>query len=87
MRAVADFADRVPDAWREKDSFFNPMCQREALWSGFCAAVWKPGPPAGFPDQKTSGTEDGWTINVVSNRALEFRPSMCTGRVRRLETN
>jgi hypothetical protein len=42
VRALADFADRVPEAWREEDGFFIPMYQREALWLGFSAAPWKP---------------------------------------------
>ncbi|HKO98693.1 MAG TPA: hypothetical protein VJU86_16965 [Pyrinomonadaceae bacterium] len=42
VRRVADFADRVPATWRERDGFFIPMYQREALWLGFTAAAWKP---------------------------------------------
>jgi hypothetical protein len=42
VRRVADFANRVPEAWREDDGFFIPMYQREALWLGFAAAAWKP---------------------------------------------
>lgn len=39
---VEDFADRVPDAWRERGGFIIPMYQREALWLNFEAAYWKP---------------------------------------------
>ena len=35
IRKVADYADRVPDAWREKGGVFIPMHQREALWMSF----------------------------------------------------
>ena len=39
---VADYADRVPAAWRARGGVFIPMYQREALWLGFDAAWWKP---------------------------------------------
>jgi len=42
VRRVADFADRVPAAWRERGGVFIPMYQREALWLSFEAADWKP---------------------------------------------
>jgi hypothetical protein len=42
VRRVEDFADRVPDSWREAGGAFVPMYQREALWLGFEAADWKP---------------------------------------------
>ena len=35
---VEDFADRVPESWREEGGVFLPMYQREALWLGFEAA-------------------------------------------------
>src|SRR3712207_5853764 len=39
---VEDFADRVPNSWRERGGFIIPMYQREALWLSFSAAHWKP---------------------------------------------
>jgi hypothetical protein len=39
---VAEFADRVPAAWRERAGFLAPLYQREALWLQFEAAPWKP---------------------------------------------
>lgn len=39
---VADYRDRMPRAWRDDGGVFIPMYQREALWLGFHAAVWKP---------------------------------------------
>jgi hypothetical protein len=39
---VEDYADRVPDAWRERGGVFIPMYQREALWLKFNAAGWRP---------------------------------------------
>jgi hypothetical protein len=39
---VAEFADRVPAAWRERGGFLAPLYQREALWLQFEAAHWKP---------------------------------------------
>lgn len=35
IRRVDDYADRVPDAWREHGGVFIPMYQREALWLSF----------------------------------------------------
>ena len=35
IRKVADYADRVPEAWRDKGGVFIPMYQREALWMSF----------------------------------------------------
>lgn len=40
INRVADFADRLPAAWR--GGFFLSMYQREALWLGFDGAEWKP---------------------------------------------
>jgi hypothetical protein len=42
VHRVADYADRVPAAWRDRGGFFVPMHQQEALWLGFGAARWKP---------------------------------------------
>jgi hypothetical protein len=39
---VEDYYERVPSLWRESGGAFIPMYQREALWLGFHAAVWKP---------------------------------------------
>jgi hypothetical protein len=35
IRQVEDYADRVPESWREKGGVFIPMYQREALWMSF----------------------------------------------------
>jgi hypothetical protein len=35
IRKVEDYADRVPQSWRDKDGVFIPMYQREALWMSF----------------------------------------------------
>lgn len=35
IRRVDDYADRVPEAWREHGGVFIPMYQREALWLSF----------------------------------------------------
>jgi hypothetical protein len=42
LRRVADYRERVPDAWRERDGVFIPMYQLEALWLAFNGARWKP---------------------------------------------
>jgi hypothetical protein len=42
IHRVADYADRVPPAWREQGGYFIPMYQREAMWFGFDGASWKP---------------------------------------------
>lgn len=39
---VADYADRVPQEWRERGGFFIPMYQREALWLNFLGHEWHP---------------------------------------------
>lgn len=39
---VADYADRVPAAWRDRGGVFIPMYQREAMWIDFSARYWKP---------------------------------------------
>lgn len=39
---IADYRDRLPDAWREREGFFIPMYQREALWLHFAGTWWKP---------------------------------------------
>lgn len=42
IHQVADFSERVPEKWRQRQAFFIAMYQREALWLGFAAADWKP---------------------------------------------
>jgi hypothetical protein len=43
IRRVADYADRVPDGWREHGGVFLPMYQREAMWLQFHPAKsWRP---------------------------------------------
>jgi hypothetical protein len=42
IRKVADYAERVPEAWREHGGVFIPMYQREALWISFHGRHWKP---------------------------------------------
>ena len=42
VRRVADYADRVPAAWREHGGVFLPMYQREAMWLNFRGAHWRP---------------------------------------------
>ena len=42
VRRVEDFADRVPESWREQGGVFIPMYQREALWLDFDGADWRP---------------------------------------------
>ncbi|MDA0162206.1 hypothetical protein OM076_18180 [Solirubrobacter ginsenosidimutans] len=42
VRRVADYADRVPPAWREHGGVFLPMYQREAMWLNFSGAHWRP---------------------------------------------
>jgi hypothetical protein len=42
VRRVADYADRVPAAWREHGGVLLPMYQREAMWLSFSGAHWRP---------------------------------------------
>ncbi|MCB9601730.1 MAG: hypothetical protein R3B99_18280 [Polyangiales bacterium] len=42
LRRVDDFADRVPDEWRERGGVMVPMYQREAMWLHMSAPQWKP---------------------------------------------
>jgi hypothetical protein len=42
IRRVEDYADNVPDQWRERGGVFIPMYQREAMWLSFSAAHWRP---------------------------------------------
>ncbi|NDJ76646.1 MAG: hypothetical protein GYB65_10340 [Chloroflexi bacterium] len=42
IKRVKDYAERVPDDWREHGGVFIPMYQREALWLNFFPQHWKP---------------------------------------------
>ena len=42
MRRTKDYADRVPEGWRERGGAFLGMQQGEALWIAFEGAWWKP---------------------------------------------
>lgn len=37
IRAIDDYASRVPEEWREKGGIMLPMYQREAMWLGFAS--------------------------------------------------
>lgn len=39
---VSDYADRVPESWKEHGGVFIPMYQREAMWLSFEGADWHP---------------------------------------------
>lgn len=39
---IADYADRVPQEWRERGGVFIPMYQSEALWLNFLGHEWHP---------------------------------------------
>ncbi|MCA9576318.1 MAG: hypothetical protein R3B40_22945 [Polyangiales bacterium] len=39
---VDDYADRVPESWREKGGVFLPMYQREAMWISFSGPTHAP---------------------------------------------
>ncbi len=39
---VSDYAERVPQSWKEHAGVFIPMYQREALWLNFSGCYWKP---------------------------------------------
>lgn len=41
LHRVADFADRVPESWRERGGVFLPMHQREAMWLSFHCSWWR----------------------------------------------
>ncbi|MEJ7784592.1 MAG: hypothetical protein WKF96_07300 [Solirubrobacteraceae bacterium] len=41
LRRVADYPDRVPEAWRARGGVFLPMYQREAMWLSFSGG-WPP---------------------------------------------
>lgn len=38
---VEDYAERVPESWRERGGVFIPMYQREALWLYFAVPQWR----------------------------------------------
>ena len=42
VHAVSEFSDRIPAAWRGTEAFFIAAYQREAVWIGFDAVLWKP---------------------------------------------
>lgn len=42
VRAVADYADRVPAEWRAKGGVMIPLYRREAMWLSFSGPHWKP---------------------------------------------
>ncbi|MFB7778381.1 hypothetical protein [Streptomyces bauhiniae] len=39
LRRVADYADRVPEAWRARGGVLLPMYLREAMWIGFAGTT------------------------------------------------
>jgi hypothetical protein len=39
---VDDYRNILPSAWHEREGYFIPMYQREALWLGFDGVTWKP---------------------------------------------
>ncbi len=43
LRHIEDFADRVPEAWRERAGVMMPLYQAEAIWISFSANWWSGG--------------------------------------------
>jgi len=43
LRHVEDFADRVPECWRERAGVMMPLYQAEAMWISFRANWWSRG--------------------------------------------
>jgi hypothetical protein len=43
LRHVEDFADRVPEGWRERAGVMMPLYQAEAMWISFSANRWSRG--------------------------------------------
>jgi hypothetical protein len=41
IQRVEDYADGVPEPWRERGGVFLPMYQREALWLSFDCSWWR----------------------------------------------
>ncbi len=39
---VSDYADKVPESWKQHGGVFIPMYQREALWLEFDNSYWRP---------------------------------------------
>jgi hypothetical protein len=42
VHAVADYQKYIPKSWKQENSFFITMYNREALWLKFNGAFWKP---------------------------------------------
>lgn len=68
IRRVEDFADRVPDDWRERGGVFIPMYQREALWLNFLGDRWHPAAAKIGVGRVNALTGKGW------DRALHADP-------------
>jgi len=42
VHLVSDYADRLPEQWKQQDGIFVPAFLAEAMWLGFSGANWKP---------------------------------------------
>lgn len=42
IRLISDYADKVPESWREHGGVFLPLYQREAMWLSFSGQHWRP---------------------------------------------
>ncbi|MGI8440107.1 MAG: hypothetical protein ACR2NV_07985 [Thermoleophilaceae bacterium] len=68
---VDDYADRVPEAWREEGGYFIPMYQREALWLSFTGAHWRPNAVKVGVGQVNAVTGDAWSERLRA-RAQDY---------------
>jgi hypothetical protein len=63
MRHVEDFADRVPEAWRERAGVMMPLYQAEAMWIAFGGGGWWSGGRYPFAIKVAAGK-----INAISGK-------------------
>ena len=68
VRRVADFADRVPTAWRERGGVFLPMYQREAMWLSFDRPSWRPCAVKIAVGRVNAVTGEPWDERIVPGR-------------------
>jgi len=68
VRRVADYADRVPEAWRAHGGVFLPMYQREAMWLNFHGADWRPNAVGVVVGRLTAPPGQTWDRGLAASR-------------------
>lgn len=72
IRRVEDFADRVPEGWREHGGVFIPMYQREAMWLNFDVSYWRACAVKIAVGKVNAVTGEAWNEQIITDGPQDY---------------